>query len=520
MYQKRFEAWGLSKNKHQDDMLFVLHKMRERRTVGKDTSFVVRGVVINESDVNKYFSRKGGIPLELPSLTNPPAPSTPVNISYRTPSPQPRQISRRVNVDAAPLSKPNSKKQTYKFNALSKRTLKKVSSNRGQRFPTQQLPDGSFLSCLARDDVQRIFTPNPELGRQILPAEVHHLPEELMYSISTYFDGSFETKQFVVDERGDCMNTKNTGPQSFRNLMTFYHSCMTGSNLIKTGAFTEARRMLSTACNLIQPMLEAENARTLDCLVEVFLLLKGMGQGEVVDLLRRYISAMASTLLLSGRLIGPWGQICRLIGMLDSDQIEDAFYLAWKCIYLAFVRNLGGLHLTTIRCWMEYSRSKGKNDPRELELMFWNLFEECKKTPGHYKQTLLCMGGLCRQLHFQHKYAECLTVAVDCLSRVRAAGLYHNSYRDELMALEYIAEANYQLKDFSAAEATLHEVLVVTKRAVGEADPKSIENLSLLETWLREWGRHVEADGIKTKIRDLTGHDEIDQDVAKLDMNS
>jgi len=58
MYKSRIAKWGLVKNRREDDMLFVLHKTQKRDTMGKNSTFVVRGHVISREEVMSYFLRR------------------------------------------------------------------------------------------------------------------------------------------------------------------------------------------------------------------------------------------------------------------------------------------------------------------------------------------------------------------------------------------------------------------------------------------------------------------------------
>lgn len=102
------------------------------------------------------------------------------------------------------------------------------------------------------------------------------------------------------------------------------------------------------------------------------------------------------------------------------------------------------------------------------------------------------------------------------LTRVRAAGPYHNAFRDEIMALEHLANSQYHLGNSLGAENSLKASISLISGAKGERDPKVIANMTLLENWLRHWGRDAEADDIKAQINVLTAQDEVDENVAEL----
>lgn len=327
MYQKRFAAWGLSKNKHEEDMLFVLHKMKQREASGKRSAFIVRGNAVNKEDVTRYFSRKGGVP-DLPPLSPPP---TPEHIRYRSPSPRPSSSPATERFRALP-NRSRTKRPPPRINltsSLASACLDNSPSSDVELYTTQPLPDGYFLSCVPANDANRLFTFNPDISSHVMPSDTYRVPEELIFNITAYFDGSFESKKFIVDAKGDCINVFKPSSEGFGNLNKFYGSCVTGARFIQQGSFADARKLLSRACELTKPILEAESSRTLDCMIEMFLHLEKEGHYDVLRLLRRYMSSMATTLLATGRVVGPWGRLCDLIGMVETNQLKGAFLQAW-----------------------------------------------------------------------------------------------------------------------------------------------------------------------------------------------
>lgn len=113
--------------------------------------------------------------------------------------------------------------------------------------------------------------------------------------------------------------------------------------------------MLSSACQLVKDILSCEDPRALDCILEAFLYMKQRGLDDAVDIIRRYISAMAGEIFVS-KPSHPWKRIWYLLGKVESQRAEGLVDQAWKQTSAAFERNLGRFHETTLVCYLEYSR--------------------------------------------------------------------------------------------------------------------------------------------------------------------
>ncbi|KAF4619079.1 hypothetical protein G7Y89_g14768 [Cudoniella acicularis] len=101
----------------------------------------------------------------------------------------------------------------------------------------------------------------------------------------------------IFDDHGTLL-TPN-GAKLHNDLCNDFDSyCFTATMLKEKGLHVEFRRALSKASALVEQILRAEHPRTLACFLEVFIHLIQTGL--------------------------PRGQICRLLGELDSESLDQA----------------------------------------------------------------------------------------------------------------------------------------------------------------------------------------------------
>lgn len=58
MYKARVKKWGLAKNSKEKELRAIVRKDKQRRDLGKRSSFYVRGEVVKHQDVLRYWERK------------------------------------------------------------------------------------------------------------------------------------------------------------------------------------------------------------------------------------------------------------------------------------------------------------------------------------------------------------------------------------------------------------------------------------------------------------------------------
>jgi hypothetical protein len=304
MYKARIAKWGLRKYKKEDDMLFILHRTQERGIMGKKTSFIVRGREMSLEEVLRYFSKRGGVPPSQAADFE--RPSTPAHITYSTPSPE----------------SPDAQTPATSISGRQVPGQRDYPTGHPGGFAAQSLPEGYSLSYMKAEDLPSlIFSSSPGIDSPPSPPQTLLISEELLFRIKQYFDGSFQSGIWVSDGEDDCINT-NVGEAKVEEVADFMECCQSASRLINTQNYAEARVMLSNGCKHVKSILETEDPRALDIILEALLYLKKQHNlHQVVDILRRYIGSMA-TIVFSNRPEHPWRKIWRLLSSVETDQVN------------------------------------------------------------------------------------------------------------------------------------------------------------------------------------------------------
>jgi hypothetical protein len=141
----------------------------------------------------------------------------------------------------------------------------------------------------------------------------------------------------ILDDHGTLL-TPN-GAKLHNDLCNDFDSyCFTATMLIEKGLHVEFRRALFKASALVEQILRAEHPRTLACFLEVFIHLIQTGLPEATSFLCDFIKGMSAKVTRKGH---PWGQICWLLGELDSESLDQAMAKTWKCTTDIFDSELG-----------------------------------------------------------------------------------------------------------------------------------------------------------------------------------
>ncbi|KAG4434245.1 hypothetical protein IFR05_010264 [Cadophora sp. M221] len=276
----------------------------------------------------------------------------------------------------------------------------------------------------------------------------------------------------------------------------------------KRGLLNEFRRLLSKACELVPDILRSAYPRTLDRILGVFILFIRQGLPEIAHCLRTYIAKMAAVVIGSQL---PWNRLCRLLGMLEAESLDQAIITSWKCTNDALRSGLGRFSESSIKadlCFLEYVH--GSQNQVEEERLLRTLLSEFEKTLG--TSNPLVMKVIIRlaqnQLH-QRNNQEAEDLANDILS----AALDRNSQVTVVMqmkVLSVLAASQYRRKAFHSAEKSIRRAIKITRDEWGVGNPWIIRYMTVLEEWLREWGRIEEVDELRMEIDSVVGLDDTD----------
>jgi len=516
MYASRFTKWGWDKNRKEDEMVFILYKTAERAAAGKQTTFQVRGRAVSQQDVAKYFARKGGIPTLDPEGGDrnlPLRPLTPPNIHYRTPSPPPRQ-PKLENIHTESTVYPRSSHQKslklLHTKSYSSSSATYDSDSTLDHLDPKTIPEGYSLSYLPVEDLQRthFYT---EVSQELAPPQFIRLSEELFYSINTYFDGSFSNGTWQYSEAiKDCINV-NYGIDTTRNNGRFLDACRMSITLIKDKKYVEARRMLSRACEIVQAMLVNGHPRAVSTFLENFLWLKREGFDEVTNLIRNYVSEMATTMLLESH---PLVKICNLIARVDTEILEEAMIQSWKCSNDAFAQHLGRFSETTLHSYLTWVRWVYRpTNPKAEEVILRDLLADSlnvldPKSPS----SLSIQFKIGTNLMQQKQWDQCEAIGIEFLDRVRESGPGHDRIviQNTIQGLGLVATSQFHLGKLDTAVTNMRMAADVVAKHFGWSDPHVAIKLTTIEGWLRDSGNEAEADKVKLEIEKLIEPDDTD----------
>lgn len=62
MYKSRIRAWGLDKKNKSHEVQAILQQLNTRKSLGKESAFVLRGRAVDMADIERYAKRKGLLP--------------------------------------------------------------------------------------------------------------------------------------------------------------------------------------------------------------------------------------------------------------------------------------------------------------------------------------------------------------------------------------------------------------------------------------------------------------------------
>jgi hypothetical protein len=504
MYKDRIKTWRLDKKNKEHDMVAILRKKTERKAVGKQTSFRVRGQVVTMENVLHYLKRKKGKP-EIGISTA----STPSDISCWTPSPvhTPQSID-----DGTEIISANHRASEAHFNNFLPLTPVNNDIDAGVVgmgwTPAPLLADENIIQ-LTVNDIYDFLSDCSRISRSPSPPQTLLVAEDLLFSIKTYVDGSLESGTWISDENGYCTTRTPAGTIAPDYTYDFSTYCRLAAGLVEKGPSIEFRRALSKAFNLVQDLLRAENPRTLDCLFDVYLYLISKGLPEIVSMLRNYINEMAANIIVREN---PWGHICRLIGMLDAESLEQAIVKSWKCTLDAFGKALRPLSLHALTVHIQFiNRVYSSVDLLKEEKLLQGLLAQFEQRSSmstlQAAKVNLVKCSLGYNAILQRNYTEAEELGLDILSRAQEEKLWVN----KVEALEVIAWSQFQQHKTNSAEMNMLDAIKLVVDHWGITDPWAIRNMIHLEGWLRNWGREEDADKLKAKIGQLIGRDEIDE---------
>jgi hypothetical protein len=502
MYKDRFKKWNLDKKIKERDAVAIFRKKRQRDALGKDTAIRVRGRPIDMADLARYLRRRKGTPIADGSGS-----STPSDISCRTPSPVPTLRG----IEGSQIAQ-------YGFSA--------TQSNCG-------LYDGGFGTSMLLTQVDNSV--DQHTLQQTSKIEIcleyssgiprspssplsFSIQEQLFSTIKSYFRGSCERRIWVTDSHGYFipLNPVTVKVDHDPSDLDLYFSMAV--KLLKKGSIVEFRQVLSKGFGIIEDLLQAQHPRALDNLFGVFIRLIQNGKMEIVSMLRGYISQMATKILPKG---SPWGEVCRILVILDAESFEGAIMESWKCIIDVWGECVGPFHASALDSHVMFiDRVHGSKDLLEQERMLRGLLAQVEQSPGiSPMRVTTVLRSLGDNILYQGRDVEAEQIGLEIISRAQReeGSVFIN---DRMNALEIIACSQYGQHKNELAERNSRDLLRIGSKVWGEKDPWVVAFMVRLEEWLRDWGREGEAEDLRAEREELMALDEMDAELAGVTVQS
>jgi hypothetical protein len=505
MYKDRIKKWRLERKNKESDMLAILRKKTEREAAGKSSSLRVRGQPVTIEEVLHYFKRKKNIRDE--EAYNAPTPS---DVSCRTPSPAP--VVTLLENDPQMVTT-----NSFSWADLSVQTEETSYLSAAQNFNCTEVDDimlprarfvleNEHILQWTLRDMNNLISHDEGIPRSPSPPQTLLIPEQLFLAIRTYMDGAFERGSWITDEYGYCtiINTFSDGVSA--SPVDFENCCLSALTLLNNGWLVRFRRILAKAFKIVDTMIRANHPRTLEIIVGNILSFKANGRPELVKLLLRYIVSISLTVWTKDH---PWGQIGRLIGMLEEDVLEQVLIQSWRCMIDSVEKSLGPFHHSTLVSKLRFiGRVYDSIHLFEAENYIRKLLQQYKEEPSiPTSDSLEIMIRLGWNLFFQGHYAKAEQLGQDVLSQSED----DDSFDGKLNALELISHSQYRQNQRVPAEKNIRHAIHIVADECGAADAWAINLMLVLEEWLEEWGREEEAGKLKAEIDEAIGRDEIDE---------
>jgi hypothetical protein len=286
--------------------------------------------------------------------------------------------------------------------------------------------------------------------------------------------------------------------------------CFTATMFAEKKSYVESGRALSKAFALVEKILQAEHPRTLSCFLEVFIHLIQTGHLNVTLALCRSIKKISAKVT---RKVGPWGQICQLLGELDSETLAQAMPRIWECTAVTLESKLGISSRFAMSIRLDYiKRVYGCTDyleeERLLRLLLTGLRAGDRILAVPVPRVML---NLAHNLKKQERYDEAEKMAQEVLSLLENNKMYANRIVERIECMKIFSHCHFYQGKTREAELAIREAIGMIVAQWGTQHPWVLEFKTVLEGWFRHWGQEKDAKTVRGEIEQLMGKDEIDE---------
>ena len=362
--------------------------------------------------------------------------------------------------------------------------------------PAAPIANNQLVFHSSRDDVEGLFSDRSKVVHSPSPPLALSVAENLFRNIKVYFEHS--CRNMRLDDHGTLLNSNGTELQN--DLCNDFDSyCFTATMFRQRNSHEEFHHALSKASDLVEKILRAEHPRTLACFLEVFMHLIQTRLPEVAFILRNFIKRMSAKVTMKGH---PWGQVCQLLGELDSESSDQAMARIWKCTIDTFESQLGTLGGLVVAVRLDYiKRVHGFTNYSEEERLLRDVLAQFKgilRIP-----TPRVMLNLAHNLNKQGRHDEAEEMAHQVLSLLQRCDMYAERNSERIECKKIVSHSQFNQGKVVDAEQTMREAIRMIVDQRGIQHPWVLEFMTVLEGWLRSWGQEDDANTIRREIGQL-----------------
>ena len=511
MYKDRITRWGLCKNIKRNEAVALIQRKAERDLMRKRTTIELHGQPVGLGRLLRHT--KG----ERLNNTGPTVFSIPPSLQCKTPPPG--AMIAHLTPSAGSLSQPWYGYQSSNMIPTSSGSL----SSAIQLLPDIMMWSDDFNDDTAsnskshtmEEDSQMMLVHSQSrspihgssISRLLSPPTSLKVPDELFRTIKSHIDYTLQGGFPTYDRNGNLVKSivDIPVPDCFAD---FDNHCRNAVQFKSKRSFNNFRRSLSKAFGLVPNILRSTHIRALEYFLDFFLYFIEYDVIEVTHFLRQHIAQMSASVI--GDHVS-WRRICRLLGTVEPEILQETAIRAWACNNNALRDGVGRLTESSLMAELSYIDTVyGLDSLIEGERLLRKLLSDFEEQLGTSSSLVMQITfNLGWNLFNQDKYVEAEILGEE----VMAASQAENSELSlgiQVEALGLLADCQFQQGSFLSAEKNIRRTIKLIEQEFGMEDSWRLRFMITLEGWLRDWGRLEEADKLRLEMNNVIGLDETD----------
>ena len=495
MYKKRFQKWGIEKNRKSKELPHR-HSTREQRTAVRKalplqlreqhSADQIMGPWKEKNDLRsfEYVANRDTFPN--------------VNIASNVP-----YCARIEDNSAFPENPAQENAIASQFSNIRSLSTRKSAITRRKISHATSRSIVSRRQLLIPSNNVRSRSPLGEVPPPVAPPKALLIPEMLLSATKVFMQGSFD--RYKTDEMGplvphESQNATKTDKAAIFESRTI---CFAALSFLSLNLFVEARQLLSKACEKSQDVIAEGHPRTLPIIFEIHLYFSLGGFGEAVARIMKNLVWNANR---TPKTSCAFRQLLQNLLLLNHNA-EDAYFAAWKCCDDIYEQCLEPFHKSWLYCRLDYIEALGfLGDEEKAERLSRSLSIECEQLCGKLDSRFWeTRCTLAWSLYDQNKFNDAENLAEDTLQCIQLTEDETRYGYGTIRILAILSQCQYEQKKYNLAEENIRQCIHLNVKINGEDDADTIAYLLRLETWLNKWGRHEEAMELAAKRSQILG---------------